>query len=51
MAATLYQQIQQFTTPPSGLWEQVWGEHIHHGYYGPDGNQKKKDRRQAQIDD
>ncbi len=45
----LSQQIQQFYDASSGLWEQVWGEHMHHGYYGPQGNQKK-DRRQAQID-
>lgn len=49
MTATLYEQIQQFYDASSGLWEQVWGEHMHHGYYGPDGNQKK-DRRRAQID-
>ncbi|MCG6135426.1 MAG: methyltransferase domain-containing protein [Nostoc sp. LLA-1] len=49
MSATLYQQIQQFYDASSGLWEQIWGEHMHHGYYGADGSQKK-DRRQAQID-
>lgn len=49
MSATLYQQIQQFYDASSGLWEQIWGEHMHHGYYGADGRQKK-DRRQAQID-
>ncbi len=49
MTSTLYQQIQQFYDASSGLWEQVWGEHMHHGYYGPDGN-LKKERRQAQID-
>ncbi|MCU0541343.1 MAG: methyltransferase domain-containing protein [Oscillatoriaceae cyanobacterium Prado104] len=49
MTPTLYQQIQQFYDASSGLWEQVWGEHMHHGYYGPNGN-LKKDRRQAQID-
>jgi tocopherol O-methyltransferase len=49
MTSTLYQQIQQFYDASSGLWEQVWGEHMHHGFYGPDGN-LKKDRRQAQID-
>ncbi len=49
MTSTLYQQIQQFYDASSGLWEQVWGEHMHHGYYGPDGDQIK-DRRQAQID-
>ncbi|BAY22794.1 type 11 methyltransferase [Calothrix sp. NIES-2100] len=49
MSATLYQQIQQFYDASSGLWEDIWGEHMHHGYYGPNGTQKK-DRRQAQID-
>ncbi|MBO3461118.1 methyltransferase domain-containing protein [Aetokthonos hydrillicola Thurmond2011] len=49
MSADLYQQIQEFYDASSGLWEQIWGEHMHHGYYGADGTQKK-DRRQAQID-
>ena len=49
MTSTLYQQIQQLYDASSGLWEQVWGEHMHHGYYGVDGN-LKKERRQAQID-
>jgi tocopherol O-methyltransferase len=46
---TLTQQIQEFYDASSGLWEQVWGEHMHHGYYGADGK-LAKDRRQAQID-
>ncbi|MEA5568430.1 methyltransferase domain-containing protein [Anabaena sp. UHCC 0399] len=49
MSATLYQRIQQFYDASSGLWEQIWGEHMHHGYYGVNGTEKK-DRRQAQID-
>lgn len=49
MSATLNQRIQQFYDASSGLWEQTWGEHMHHGYYGVDGK-TKKDRRQAQID-
>jgi tocopherol O-methyltransferase len=49
MTATLYERIQQFYDSSSSLWEQVWGEHMHHGYYGADGKEKK-DRRQAQID-
>ncbi|MBZ8179957.1 MAG: methyltransferase domain-containing protein [Oscillatoria sp. PMC 1051.18] len=48
MTSTLYQQIQQFYDASSGLWEQVWGEHMHHGYYGKNGNYKLN-RRQAQI--
>lgn len=46
---TLQEKIQRFYDTSSGLWEQVWGEHMHHGYYGPDGKQPKE-RRQAQID-
>ncbi len=49
MSNDLYQQIQQFYDASSGLWENVWGEHMHHGYYGEDGK-KQLDRRQAQID-
>src|SRR6476469_2399510 len=49
MTSTLYQQIQQFYDASSGLWERVWGEHMHHGYYGLDGKETKE-RRQAQID-
>lgn len=49
MTSTLYQQIQQFYDASSSLWEEVWGEHMHHGYYGPEGN-LSKERRLAQID-
>ncbi|MEL7037375.1 MAG: methyltransferase domain-containing protein [Cyanobacteria bacterium J06592_8] len=49
MTSILYQQIQQFYDASSSLWEDIWGEHMHHGYYGPSGN-LAKERRQAQID-
>ncbi len=49
MSSPLYQKIQQFYDASSGLWEQIWGEHMHHGYYGRAGNYKIN-RRQAQID-
>lgn len=49
MTAGLNQQIQEFYDASSSLWEQIWGEHMHHGYYGADGT-LKKDRREAQID-
>jgi tocopherol O-methyltransferase len=49
MTLTLQQQIQQFYDASSELWEQVWGEHMHHGYYGASGTERKE-RRQAQID-
>jgi tocopherol O-methyltransferase len=48
-AKSLSQEIQAFYDASSGLWEQIWGEHMHHGYYGRIGNYKI-DRRQAQID-
>ncbi|MCC5897748.1 MAG: methyltransferase domain-containing protein [Phormidium sp. BM_Day4_Bin.17] len=43
------QQIQDFYDASTELWEEVWGEHLHHGYYG-DRNPRSLDRRQAQID-
>ena len=49
MTLTLQQQISRFYDASSGLWEQVWGEHMHHGYYGATGKEHKE-RRQAQID-
>jgi tocopherol O-methyltransferase len=45
----LKQRIQEFYDSSSGLWEQVWGEHMHHGYYQAY-ETSDKDRRQAQID-
>jgi tocopherol O-methyltransferase len=49
MPSSLSQQIQQFYDSSSGLWEQVWGEHMHHGYYGADGS-RRGNRKQAQVD-
>ncbi len=49
MSQQLYQEIKEFYDASSGLWESIWGEHMHHGYYGVDGT-LKLDRRQAQID-
>ena len=48
MENNLYQQIASFYNNSSQLWESIWGEHMHHGYYGKDGNYKLN-RRQAQI--
>jgi tocopherol O-methyltransferase len=47
---TLNQRIREFYDASSSLWENVWGEHMHHGYYYPGENSRNKDRRQAQID-
>lgn len=49
MSNILDQQIQRFYDNSSQLWENIWGEHMHHGYYGRNGNYKMN-RRQAQID-
>jgi tocopherol O-methyltransferase len=49
MSNNLYQDIREFYDASSGLWEQIWGEHMHHGYYGKGGNYKLE-RRQAQIE-
>ena len=35
-APSFTERIQQFYDESSQLWEQVWGEHMHHGYYGSD---------------
>ena len=50
MSSDLYQNIQTFYDQSSALWERTWGEHMHHGYYGPNGTHHKQDRCQAQID-
>ncbi|WP_204137517.1 methyltransferase domain-containing protein [Halomicronema sp. CCY15110] len=50
MSSELYQNIQTFYDQSSALWERTWGEHMHHGYYGPTGTHRKQDRYQAQID-
>jgi tocopherol O-methyltransferase len=45
---TLNQKIQTFYDASSQLWEEVWGEHMHHGYYGENGA-FPRDHYQAQI--
>ena len=49
MSNNLERDSQEFYDASSGQWEQIWGEHMHHGYYGRNGNYKL-DRRQAQIE-
>ena len=39
--------IAGFYDRSSKLWEDVWGEHMHHGYYNPP---NRTDHQQAQID-
>ncbi|VEP18835.1 Methylase involved in ubiquinone/menaquinone biosynthesis [Hyella patelloides LEGE 07179] len=49
MSEQLYQRIGEFYDASSALWEKIWGEHMHHGYYGRNGKYKIE-RRQAQIE-
>lgn len=46
--AELSRGIAGFYDASSGLWERVWGEHMHHGYYPP--GSRRKDHKQAQVD-
>jgi len=39
--------IAGFYDRSSQLWEEVWGEHMHHGYYIPE---NRTDHQQAQVD-
>jgi tocopherol O-methyltransferase len=45
----LKDKIAVFYDQSSPLWEDIWGEHMHMGHYGPAGDEKKTDA-QAQID-
>ncbi|AFZ43592.1 Methyltransferase type 11 [Halothece sp. PCC 7418] len=49
MPRNLEKEIKDFYDASSSLWENIWGEHMHHGYYGRSGKNKVS-RRQAQID-
>ena len=49
MSNNLERDIREFYDASSGLWESIWGEHMHHGYYGRNGNYKLE-RRLAQIE-
>jgi hypothetical protein len=44
----LNEGIAAFYDESSGLWERIWGEHMHHGYYPKDG--LKKSNQEAQVD-
>lgn len=33
----------------SGIWEDIWGDHMHHGYYDPSQNASLSQHRSAQI--
>jgi tocopherol O-methyltransferase len=48
MPTDFSQRIQTFYDESSQLWEQVWGEHMHHGYYGSDGKSQVDSPQEAQ---
>lgn len=45
----LQEGIARFYDASSALWEDMWGEHMHHGYY-PEGKVDQIDHREAQVD-
>ena len=49
MPYSLNEKIKHFYDASSHVWVDRWGEHMHHGYYGQNGKDKK-DRLQAQED-
>ncbi|KAJ8601902.1 hypothetical protein CTAYLR_002688 [Chrysophaeum taylorii] len=49
--AALKSGIAGFYDGLSGLWEQVWGEHLHHGYYEPNAKGLTLEaHKEAQVD-
>lgn len=48
-ADRLQKGIAEFYDESSGLWENIWGEHMHHGFYDPDSSVSLSDHRAAQI--
>ncbi|KAG2312513.1 hypothetical protein Bca52824_024070 [Brassica carinata] len=47
----LREGIAEFYNETSGLWEEIWGDHMHHGFYDPDSSVQLSDsgHREAQI--
>lgn len=41
--------IAEFYDESSGMWEDIWGDHMHHGFYDPDSTVSVSDHRAAQI--
>lgn len=50
-AVELKKGIAELYDESSGLWENIWGDHMHHGYYDPDADVSVSipDHRAAQI--
>ncbi|XP_077238288.1 gamma-tocopherol methyltransferase [Tasmannia lanceolata] len=47
--ASLRQGIAELYDESSGAWENVWGDHMHHGFYQPHVPSSTSDHRSAQI--
>ncbi|XP_062119652.1 tocopherol O-methyltransferase, chloroplastic-like [Humulus lupulus] len=46
----LHKGIAEFYDESSSLWENIWGDHMHHGFYDPDSSDVSlSDHRAAQI--
>ena len=45
----LHKGIAEFYDDSSSLWENIWGEHMHHGFYDPNIPSHDVDHRAAQI--
>ncbi|KAK4799269.1 hypothetical protein SAY86_024634 [Trapa natans] len=41
--------IAEFYDESSGVWENIWGDHMHHGFYDDDSSVSLSDHRLAQI--
>ncbi|KAF5735303.1 Gamma-tocopherol methyltransferase [Tripterygium wilfordii] len=41
--------IAEFYDESSGLWENIWGDHMHHGFYDPNAEASISDHRTAQL--
>jgi len=47
--SSLNQRIRQFYDASTDLWLNAWGDHMHHGFYGPKG-EKRPSHQAAQVD-
>ncbi|XP_022719892.1 tocopherol O-methyltransferase, chloroplastic-like isoform X1 [Durio zibethinus] len=47
--SALQDGISEYFDKSSGFWEDIWGDHMHHGFYDPDSNVSGTDHIAAQI--
>lgn len=46
---TLQEGIKDFYDASSGVWVEIWGEHMHHGYYPPGFRGNLQEHKKAQV--